>query len=213
MKASKLTLLISLMLLVFQIAASAIDCPVCQQKDLPGLAMVCPDCNANLHDESLRMQSQDHSSLRIRLLYTGDNPDRLPPYGKLYINGEYSGNIDMSEKEERSAEFAANWNDGLGKEYTALYEKVLDKVAPGVLKVEVEMKFDRLYGYGRSFKRVVFPYVGFKGGEKTTVDHYFNSATTFHQYKPGKRQPIPVISDTKIQGASGTVAVNIGLFK
>ncbi len=199
-------------MLMVSITAMAGSCPACGAKDLSGLTLLCPECNADLHDPATRNAAIERSSLRVRLLYTGDRTDRLPVYGKLHINGEYHGNIDLVEKEERNSEFAASWNDGLGREYTALYEKVLENVTPGVLKIEVEMKFDRLYGLGRSYKKVVFPYVGFKEGEKTTVDHYFNSAATFNQYKPGKRKPVPVLSETKLQAASGTVAVNIGLF-
>lgn len=205
-------LLIAVMLLISDDAAAA-DCPVCGARDLSGLTLLCPECNADLHDPTTRNARAERSSLRVRLLYTGDKPDRLPAYGKLYINGKYHGNIDLVEKEERNSEFAASWNDGLGREYTALYEKIVESVVPGILQIEVEMKFDRLYGLGRSYKKVVFPYVGFKEGEKTTVDHYFNSAATFHQYKPGKRKPVPVLSETKLQGASGTVAINIGLFE
>lgn len=202
-----------LLMMLFCIAAEGRDCPVCNATDLPGLAMSCPECNANMHDPKLNIQARQGSRLCIRLLYTGENPDRLPAYGKLFINGKYSGNIDLVEKQVRSEEFAANWSDGLGKEFTALYEKEFSRVPAGILKIEVEMKFDRLYGFGRSFKRVVFPYVSFAAGEKTTVEHYFNSAASFHQFKPGKKQPLPVISDAKLQGASGTVALNVGLFK
>lgn len=194
-------------------SAMAVDCPACGVRDLSGLTLLCPECNADLHDPLTRNTAIERSSLRVRLLYTGDKPDHLPAYGKLYINGEYQGNIDLVEKEERNGEFAASWNDGLGREYTAMYEKLIDNIMPGMLKIEVEMKFDRLYGLGRSYKKVLFPYVGFKKGEKTTVDHYFNSAATFHQYKPGKRKPVPVLSETKLQGASGTVAINVGLFE
>lgn len=213
MKQTKSILLGLLFLLMAVGIADAMDCPACNATDLPGLAMSCPECNANIHDPTLAVNAQKHASLRIRLLYTGNNPDRLPTYGKLFINGKYYGNIDMVEKQAPCEEFATNWHDGLGKEFNAIYEKILDKVTPGILKIEVEMKFDRLYGYGRSFKRVIFPYVSFAAGEKTTIEHYFNSAATFHQYKPGKRLPIPVVSDAKIQGASGTIALNIGLFK
>ncbi len=201
------------MMLVGAMPLSAADCPACHATDLPGLVMICPECGVNLHDPVIKIQNQQQASLRIRLLYTGDRPERLPPYGKLYINGIYRGNIDLVEREERGKEFDVTWSDGLGKEYTAVYERIFDQVAPGVLKIEVEMKFARLYGAGRSYKRVVFPYVGFKGGEKTSVEHYFNCAATFNRYKPGKRQPIPILSDSKIQGASGTVAINIGLFE
>ncbi len=206
-------MMLLVMVLGFALSAKGYDCPACKAAGIPGLALTCPECNANLHDPVLKIKNQERATLRVRLLYTGDKLDRLPPYGKLFINGKYFGNIDLMEKEERDQEFNASWTSGLGSEYTAIYEKILDKVAPGLLRIEVEMKFNRLYGLGRSIKRVAFPYVGFKAGEKTTVDHYFNSASTFHLYKPGKRLPLPVISETKIQGASGTVAINIGLFE
>ena len=120
-------------------AVFAIDCPTCGAIDLPGLAMFCHECNADLHDPSLKIEQRQDSSLRIRLLYTGDHPDRIPPYGKLYVNGKYAGNIDMTEKEERDEDFVASWNEGLGREYTAIYEKNFNKIPSGVLKIEVEM--------------------------------------------------------------------------
>ncbi len=145
------------MVLGFTLSAAGFDCPVCKAANIPGLVLTCPECNANLHDPVLKIKNQERATLRIRLLYTGDKLDRLPPYGKLFINGKYHGNIDLIEKEERDPEFNASWTSGLGSAYTAIYEKILDKGAPGLLKIEVEMTFARLYGLGRSFKRVVFP--------------------------------------------------------
>lgn len=198
--------------LLLAIAAESGECPVCHAANIPALAMNCPDCNANMHDVAANLQNT-HASLKVRVLYTGDSPDRLPAYGKLHINGKYHGNIDLIDKQEKSTDLVQAWDGGLGDKFSAYYEKNLDKVPPGVLKIEIEMKFDRFYGLARSFKKVIFPYVSFKEGEKTVVEHYFNSAATFHEYKPGKRTPLPVVSDAKIQGASGTVALNIGLFK
>lgn len=205
------TILILLLMTFFSEAVFAADCPVCHAREISSLAMLCPDCGANLHDHALRYHSQERSSLKIRLLYTGDKPDRLPPYGKLFINGKYRGNIELTERQERnSAE--QTWANGLGKDFSAAYEKILENIPPGTMKIEVEMKFDRMFGFGRSYKRVIFPYISFNAGEQTTVEHYFLSATTFHQYKPVKPTPIPIISEAKIQGASGTVALNVPLF-
>jgi hypothetical protein len=137
----------------------------------------------------------------------------MPNYGKLYINGRYCGNVDMIEKQKTNDEYAQVWANGLGKDFTAYYEKVVESVPAGMLKVEVEMKFSRFYGLGSSLKRVEFPYTTFKGGEDTSLDHYFSSASTFCQHKPVKKEPIPVISEAKLQGADGKVAVNVPLFK
>lgn len=117
----------------------------------------------------------------------------------------------MLEKQEKGT---ANqvWANGLGKDFSAAYEKVLENVPPGTMKIEVEMKFDRMFGFGRSYKRVIFPYISFNAGEQTILEHCFFSAATFHQYKPVKPSPIPIVSEAKIQGASGTVALNVPLF-
>jgi hypothetical protein len=191
----------------------AAECPVCRASDISELAMVCPECGSEMHDPALNYNSLEKSTLTVALYYTGKNPDRMPPYGKLYINGEYMGNIPMIEKELIVKDFSQTWSDGLGKKYSAYYEKHLDNIAAGILKVEVEMKFDRFYGLGRSFKRVVFPYVSFEEGARTRVNHYFNLAVTFSKYDPPPKKPLPVVSEMKIQGASGTVALNVPLFK
>ncbi len=207
------TILFLLIILVFApIQAEAGECPHCHAEGISTLQMNCPECGQNLHDPALKYNALQKSELTVRLLYTGQNPERMPPYGKLFVNGVYHGNIDMVEKEVISKDFHHSWSDGLGKEYTAVYEKNLSNIPSGVLKIEVQMRFDRFYGLGRSYKKVVFPYVSFKPGEKTTVSHRFKSAATFHQYKPEAQRPLPVVSEMKLQGASGTVALNVPLF-
>ncbi|MBU1105218.1 MAG: hypothetical protein KKB51_01020 [Candidatus Riflebacteria bacterium] len=213
MKQIRYLILAIMLLLPALTSAEGLTCPTCKAEDLASLAMVCPECGANLHTPLLKNKQQLPARLRIRLLYTGENPDRLPAYGKLYINNVYHGNIGLIEKQVKSEEFAQIWSNGLGKDFKAYYEKVVENVPSGILKIEVEMKFDRMYGFGRSLKRVVFPYTSFKGGEDTSLDHYFSSAVTFSQHKPIKTPPLPIISEAKLQGASGTVAINIPLFK
>lgn len=213
MKISKAIILIVLILTFFTgISSQAAECHNCHAKEISGLTMNCPDCGADLHDPALNYHALKKSNLTVSLFYTGTNPERLPPYGKIYINGTYMGNIPMAEREVVSKDFSQVWSDGLGKSYTAFYEKKLAKIPSGILKIEVAMKFDRLYGFARSYKKVVYPYVSFKPGENTEVKHFFNSAATFNLYKPAPKQPLPVISDMKLQGASGTVALNIPLF-
>ncbi|OGK08848.1 MAG: hypothetical protein A2W80_06335 [Candidatus Riflebacteria bacterium GWC2_50_8] len=206
---------ILLMILLFPalVLAEGQVCPACGAEELASLAMVCPECGVNLHSPLLKAQQKPRARLRIRLLYTGGNPDKMPNYGKLYINGTYLGNIDMIEKQSKIDDYAQIWSNGLGKDFTAYYEKVVDSVPAGVLKVEVEMKFSRFYGLGSSLKRVVFPYTSFSSGENTSLDHYFSSPSTFNQHKPVKAPPIPIVSEAKLQGASGTVAHNVPLFE
>lgn len=212
MKIRQTTLLLLLMLFASVIPCIGAECPSCGATDVSALAMLCPECSTNMHDPIYRNPRETRSILKIRLLYTGTRPEKLPGYGKLYINGRYKGNIELIEKQTPENQGNLVWENGLGKDFSAYYEKVVDNLPAGVLKVEVEMKFDRMFGFGRSYKRVVFPYVAFKEGERTIVEHYFNSASTFHKYKPGTPKKIPLVSDAKIQGASGTVALNVPLF-
>ncbi len=212
MKIRQTTLITILLLFASVVACMGADCPSCGAVGVSALAMLCPDCSANMHDPIYRNPRETRSSLKIRLLYTGEKPEKLPGYGKLYINGTYKGNIDLIEKQTPENQGNLVWQNGLGKDFSAFYEKTVEAVPAGVLKIEVEMKFDRMFGLGRSYKRVVFPYVAFKEGEKTVVEHVFNSASTFHKYKPGVAKKIPLVSDAKIQGASGTVALNVPLF-
>jgi len=193
--------------------AENLICPFCHTDGLASLAMVCPECGSNLHNSLTRTQQQAKARLRVRLFYTGGNPNRMPNYGKLYINGKYSGNINMIEKQITQDEFSQVWSNGLGKNFNAYYEKIIGKIPAGILKVEVEMKFSRFHGLGSSRKRVVFPYTSFSGGEDTSLDHYFSAASTFSQHKPVKKQPIPIVSEAKLQGADGQIAVNVPLFK
>ena len=155
----------------------------------------------------------------IRLYYTGNNPNKLADYAKLYINGKYKGNIELTEKQSRK-EDVNGWNNGLGDTFTALYEKEFREIPIGQLKVEVEMKFNRMYGLARSYKRAVFPYVNFTGKEKTIIEHYFESAVDFsvtdkkkkEKIKEESKKEIPIVSDTKIKTGTGTVKLDIGLF-
>lgn len=189
------------------------DCHACKAGNIANLQMNCPDCGANLHDPTLAYNALKKASLKVKLYYTGGKPERMPPYGKVFINGDYVGNIPMIEKEVVSKDFSQVWSDGFGRDYSAYYEKDLKDIPSGILKIEVEMRFDRFFGLARSIKRVAFPYVSFKPGENTVVSHRFNAPTSFHLYKPEPKKPIPIVSEIKLQGADGNVAVNIPLFK
>lgn len=218
----KIFLIILLFLIFIQLKSLAKDCPACGAKDMPDLVMLCQECGANIYDYAYEKKGTDRSALIIKLYYTGNNPEKLADYGKLYINGKYIGNIEITEKQARSPEVIYGWNNGLGTKYTALYEKEFRNIQPGVLRVEVEMRFSRMYGLARSNKRVVFPYIQFKDKEKTIIEHYFESAVDFSVTDKKKKQEIkelenlkkdlPVVSDTKVKIATGTVKLDIGLF-
>ncbi len=207
-----LTFLLVMAFLLSGFTVLASDCPYCKATDISSLSMACPECGKDLHDPKTSFTKRKYSELTVQMFFTGDNPDKLPEYGKLFLNGKYSGNIPIAEKEARSKDFDHKWEDGLGTDYTAMYEKTLKNVPTGILKVEVEMRFKRLYGFGRSYKRVVFPYVSFKDNQRTTITHTFDSAAGFNKFKPVKKKPIPIVSEAKLQGASGTVALNVPLF-
>ena len=204
-----------LILLSFNLAFAK-DCPSCGAKDMPGLVMLCPECGVNMYDYAFEKKGTDRSALIIKLYYTGNNPNKLAEYAKLFINGKYIGNIELTEKQMRAEGDMKGWSNGLGNQFTALYEKEFRDIPVGQLRVEVEMKFNRMYGLGRSYKRVVFPYVQFNGKEKTTIEHYFESAVDFsvtdkkkkEKIKEESKKEIPVISDTKLK----TIKLDIGLF-
>ena len=215
-------IIICFLLIISSIPVNAKDCPACGAKDMPDLIMLCQECGANLYDYAYEKKGTDRSALIVKLFYTGNNPDKLAEYAKLYINGKYMGNIELSEKQVRSQEVNYGWSDGLGTKFTALYEKEFRNIQPGVLRVEIEMRFSRMYGLSRSFKRAVFPYVEFKGNEKTYIEHYFNSAVDFSVTDKKKKQKVkeiedikkdlPVVSDTKVRLGTGSVKLDIGLF-
>jgi hypothetical protein len=216
---NKTVVLLMALLFVSALRTEAKDCPACGAENMPDLIMLCPECGANMHDYAYEKKGTDRSALIIRLYYTGNNPNKLADYAKLYINGKYKGNIELTEKQSRKEDING-WNNGLGDTFTALYEKEFREIPIGQLKVEVEMKFTRMYGLARSYKRAVFPYVNFTGKEKTVIEHYFESAVDFsvtdkkkkETIKEESKKEIPVVSDTKLKTGTGTVKLDIGLF-
>ena len=217
---NKTAVLLIILMFVSLWQVEAKDCPACGAENMPDLVMLCPECGANLYDYAYEKKGTDRSALIIRLYYTGNNPNKLAEYAKLYINGKYKGNIELVEKQSRKEEDLRGWSNGLGDTFTALYEKEFRDIPIGQLKVEVEMKFNRMYGLGRSFKRAVFPYIKFSGKEKTVIEHYFESAVDFsvtdkkkkEKLKEEAHKEIPVVSDTKLKTGSGTVKLDVGLF-
>lgn len=148
------------------------DCAVCGLTELPELAMVCPKCQAALHAPRSRLTARATAALIIEIRYTGNQPERLPEYGKVFFNGAYRGNLPLVEREARSP-VVTTGHGGLGSEFTALYRGEWRHLDAGQIAVRVDMRFRRLFGVGRSYKEVTFPYVALKSGEKTVLRYSF----------------------------------------
>ncbi|HEY9070383.1 MAG TPA: hypothetical protein VIV61_08990 [Candidatus Ozemobacteraceae bacterium] len=211
-------------LLFFPGSSTALDCGSCGAKGLSGLAMYCPFCKAALHTAEKQQKAGSKASLAIDILYTGDRPDRLPEYGKLYINGRYRGNIEQTEREARRTSIDTGHSTGLGFDYTARYHTDLRDLAPGVFRVEVEMKFKRLFGLARSIRRVCFPHVGLRSGEKTLIQHTFSRGSRFQERTPASAPPLlpylpglpamPSMSELlDVKSGTGTLAIEMPFFE
>ncbi len=186
--------------------------------------MYCPNCRAPLHTPQIQRTGRTTAILSIDISYTGDRPDRLPEYGKVYLNGTYKGNIPISEREARQRSYDVSSGRGLGYDYTARYHTDLRELDAGLFRVEVEMKFKRLFGLARSIRRVCFPYVGLRSGEKTVLKHTFSrgssfqkrgtaSATTVMPILPGL-PAIPAISDLlQLTPGTGTLGIEMPFFE
>lgn len=182
------------------------------------LAMSCDECNASLEDVSKAAYDKKYSAFKIRLMYIGDKPQDLPKYAKLYVNGKYIDKIEQTEIQARNSELDQKWNDGLGGAYTALYEYCCSKITPGLKNIAVEMRFSRMGGLLKSNKKAFFEYVGFKAGEETKIDHYFNSPVSFTQHKKieelnktTNKSPIPELPEARVVTGNGTIGIDLGL--
>lgn len=167
--------------LLFPGLVSGMDCGSCGAKGVSALAMYCPNCRTSLHTPQTQRALRTTAMLAIDISYTGDRPDRLPEYGKIYINGIYKGNIPISEREARQQSFDVSSSHGLGYDYTARYHADLRELDAGLFRIEVEMKFRRLFGLARSIRRVCFPYVALRSGEKTVLKHTFSRGSSFQK--------------------------------
>ncbi len=205
-------------------AVSALECGSCGAKGLSALAMFCPKCRQSLHTPQIQRTVRATAVLSIDLIYTGDRPDRLPEYGKIFINGAYKGNIPLIERESRQREIDLGYNRGLGHDYTAKYHADLRDLDVGVVRVEVEMKFKRLFGFARSFRKVCFPYVALRSGEKTALTHSFSRGSSF-QLKANASAPAPLqllpglpglpsLNEIlKISPGTGTMGIEVPFFE
>ncbi|NCB45534.1 hypothetical protein EOM81_00830 [bacterium] len=191
-------------------------CPRCSAEAYSKLAMSCEYCNASLAEENKTKKNVEFASLHVKLMYTGDKPGDLYPYAKMYVNGKYQGNVEIADMQQRNSEIKQEWNNGLGGLCTCIYEKHFEKVTQGVKKIEFELRFKRLGGLLKSTKRVVFPYVSFKPGERTLIEHYFNSAVSFTQHKTpeelGLKNPLlKNFPEAELKTATGTAEISVGL--
>lgn len=216
MKIKAFTLLFILVITSCCLAQESRFCQKCGAEAYSQLAMSCENCNTSLADENKTQKNIEFASLHVKLMYTGDKPEDLYPYAKVYVNGKYQGNIEISDMQQRKSEIKQEWNTGLGSLYTCIYEKHFEKVSQGVKRIEFELRFKRLGGLLKSTKRAVFPYVSFKAGERTVLEHYFNSAVSFTQHKKpeelGIKKPLlPNFPEAELKTATGTAEISVGL--
>jgi hypothetical protein len=190
-------------------------CAKCGKQAYSKLAMSCAECNGNLFDPGAADKASDYASLEIELLYLGEKTSDLYPYVKLYVNGNYIDKIELSDDYADSRQLAAH-NKGLERRPTAIYKKVFEKIAPGVKALTLELRFKRMGGLLKSNKKITFDYVSFKGGEKTHIKHYFNSAVSFTT--PNKPEDLPSrnpylkeVPEVKMFTATGTAELGVGL--
>lgn len=194
----------------------AVDCGSCGRKGLSALTMHCPDCRSLLNVPTNRVKARSSAILVVELFYTGEKPEKLPEYGKLYINRKYVGNIPQTEREARGQSLTTPGRTGLGFDYTAKYAIELRELHVGVVNVEVEMRFKRLFGVSRSHRRVLFRNVSLKADEKTRVTQYFDHAVTFSKLQPElKNKPGETRSDSyvpEIKTGTGTLSLETPVF-
>lgn len=209
--------------LAVSFAARALECGACGAKGLSALTMFCPKCRESLHTPQIQRSVRATAVLSIDIIYTGDRPDRLPEYGKIFINGVYKGNIPILEREARLREIDTGYDRGLGHDYTAKYHADLRDLDVGVVRVEVEMKFKRLYGFARSLRKVCFPYVALKSGEKTVLTHSFSRGSSFQNKANASATPplqilpglpgLPSLNELlKVSPGTGTMGIEMPFF-
>lgn len=190
----------------------AVDCATCGQKDLPDLAMLCPKCQTLLHTPQSRVKACSTAALVVEVIYTGDNPDKLPEYAKVFLNRKLLGNIPIIDKESRKPVKLDTGRKGLGEEFTAIYRNEFRDLFIGTVKIQIEMRFKKLYGILKNVRRVEFPFVELKQGEITTLKHTFNDPRKFqnkdqHPNSPSNKFPI------KFECATGSIGIEVPLMK
>jgi len=189
----------------------ALDCKNCGEKDIPTLLFACPKCGGQLHSVESRVQARSTATLVIELFYTGERPDDLPEYGKLFINRKFRGNIPLVEREKKDPIRIENDKKGLGVDFTGVYRIEKRNMDIGLHEIQVEMMFKRLSGIWKSHRRVVFKNVVLKSGEKTTIRHFFSGPKNFSKKKPPEKA-VPNPDRPIVQGASGTLALEFPIF-
>jgi len=196
--------------------AWAINCPGCSQKDLPELLMACPGCGANLHTSESLVKARSNAALVVEILYTGDKPDKLPEYGKIFINRKYRGNIPLVEKEPREKILLESGRTGLGFDFTGVYRSEFRGLDSGLYNIHVEMVFRSLGGLYKDHRRVEFRRISLNPEEKTVIRHSFTGPGDFSKKKkpaePKKGRPTTQFLDgIYLKKATGTLSLEIPL--
>lgn len=190
-------------------------CTKCGKQAYSKLAMSCDDCNGDLYDGSAKNRTDDYASLELEVSYLGERPSDLYPYIKMYVNGNFIDKIEISESSAPSTQMAAP-REGLERQPTAVYKKTFHRVEPGVKTLTLELRFKRMGGLLKSNKKISFEYVTFKGGQKTHIKHYFNSAVSFTTENqpedlPSRNPYLKEVPEIKMFTATGTAELGVGL--
>jgi len=198
-----------LVLWVFQGTGFSRDCGNCGSLGFPELVMVCPKCGMNLLAPQSRLVASATGVLVAEVMFSGDNPSRLPEFGKVYINDVYRGNLSLSAKEPRDA-ISGSRREGLGVEFTAIYKGEWRNLDIGQVRIRIDFKFKRAYGFARSFKSMTFPYVMMKSGEKTVLRYTFASARQFGRTgKDAESRQLPGKGGPHLIIGTGTIGIDL----
>jgi hypothetical protein len=195
----------------------ALDCPHCGHIGLPNLVLLCTACRKNPHSAGGKRAQYPGTLFSIEIKYTGNHPERLPEYAKLFMGGAYKGNIPLIERQEKEKVVLQTGRTGLGFDYTAFYRLDLKNLVEGVYTIELEMQFKRYKGLLKEKKRVTFPYMALKKGHRLVIQHVFQDSREFSQTKK-KSKPstgsLPfVLPQPELRMGSGTMSLETPIFE
>ncbi|MBI3038129.1 hypothetical protein HYY75_03615 [bacterium] len=206
------SVLVSALILGLSSSAAGVDCGNCGKTGIPNLSLICPKCRSNIYPFEIVSKTLTRAILIVELSYTGGNPHRLPPYGKVYINRKYKGNIYLVQN-SRPERVQVNLNPRvLNQNCSALYRLELSDLMEGVVGVTVRMRFIRGLGLLRSHRWVKFPRVSLVSGEKTVLRHVFASARWFNRKVPTSVST-QNIDKPRLATSTGVVGIDIPIAK
>ena len=193
--------------------AFALVCPHCGATDLAELVLVCPDCGKDVHKVEFHGIRPSATYLAIDLNYLGRRFHRLPPYGKVYLNNRYIGNIPLVRSGEADADPALRFSKDGPPGVTGQYRREWRNLQAGQVKIEVKLRFPRMYGMAHSERTLTFPFAQLKAGEKTILTHRFNAMRSFGARTQNPVPPPPRKLPVEFVTGSGTARLEAGVFE